>query len=184
MTTKKLLIIKDTHAEIPLTKGAVAMVSLEDVDLLNRNHWHLQSAGYAACRRRTVSGQKSMILLMHREVMREALQRSPAGHYVDHINGNRLDNRRQNLRVVSPAQSAVNKHSEIVRRRKNPGHRGVCYAPELNRGNPWMAYITKAGKRQHLGYHATAELAAATYRSAAIRIHGEFSNFHAKNNRT
>jgi len=79
---------------IPLRCGLFAIVDAADYEWLSRYRWFLCGAGYAA---RHAPGKT---ILMHREIMQ-----APAGMVVDHINGNRLDNRRCNLHAPGePAQ--------------------------------------------------------------------------------
>lgn len=88
---------------------------------------------------------------------------------VDHINGDRADNRWGNLREVSHAENGRN----VKRPSDNStGVMGVCLP---KRTGTWVAYITAAGRRIHLGSFATLEEAAAARRSAEIE-HGFHPN--------
>jgi hypothetical protein len=92
---------------IPLRnkKGEViahAIVDAEDYDQLNQRRWSL-SNGYV-CGGIGASGKRRS-LRMHREIMNP-----PADMQVDHINGNRLDNRRSNLRICTQAENNQNRH--------------------------------------------------------------------------
>lgn len=78
---------------------AVTVVDDEDYAELSRYRWSLHNRGYA-CRWSPAANRQ---VLMHRTLMRP-----PPGLVVDHINGNKLDNRRENLRVVTQAQNARN----------------------------------------------------------------------------
>lgn len=88
--------------DIPLTKGAVAIVDEEDYELVSKYKWHLNSMGYAVWRG-MVDGKKKTIR-MHR-----LINNTPDGKYTDHINRNRLDNRRCNLRTVTQKENMQNK---------------------------------------------------------------------------
>lgn len=87
--------------EIKLTKGAVALVSDEDYERVAAYKWYLHSDGYAV-RTVVVEGRKVKVL-MHRFIMEAA-----PGEEIDHINGNRLDNRRENLRRVNRTHNNAN----------------------------------------------------------------------------
>lgn len=87
-----------------------------------------------------------------------------AGHVVDHINGDGLDNRRENLRQVSRLHNSVNKASPM---RVLP--RGVTQ----HKNGKFVARIKMAGKTTHLGMHATAEEAEATYKKWAELLYGK-----------
>lgn len=110
-------------------------------------------------------------ILFHRLVMQP-----PRGMTVDHINGNPLDNRRENMRLATRSQNAMNRGPDADNR---SGYKGVYRhkgARQPN-GKPWIALIQANRKRRHLGCFATAEEAAAAYRQAAIELHGEFAKF-------
>ena len=90
------------------------------------------------------------------------------GLHVDHVNGNGLDNRLENLRVATPSQNQRN----IGRRADNAsGYKGVSWRAGCAK---WRAYITIDGRQHHLGYYSTPELAHAAYGTAATELHGEF----------
>jgi hypothetical protein len=88
-------------------------------------------------------------------------------HQVDHINGNRTDNRICNLRLATPSENQCNmgvkKHSQV-------GIKGVA---KVN--NRYRAVIRKNCVRYHLGYFSTPEAASAAYSAAAARLHGDFA---------
>lgn len=79
---------------IPLGKGVVTKVSNEDFEKVNQINWYKSKAGYATNR---------SIGYMHRYLLKY-----PKELIVDHINRNKLDNRRGNLRLVTPQQSTFN----------------------------------------------------------------------------
>ena len=128
-----------------------------DAGLLAGFRWH-RNHGYAVRtfrdpanwrRRRGVSAHRLIMGL-----------RFGDGQEVDHINGDRLDNRRGNLRVCTRAQNAQNL---LVHRENNSGlprsgHRGVKWNTEKSK---WRAGATVNGKYHYLGYYATAEEASA-----------------------
>jgi hypothetical protein len=90
---------------------------------------------------------------------------------VDHINGDRLDNRRCNLRVCTRAQNSVN-----ARRwnRNRVGYKGV-YRPNAGRPGNYQARIYRNGKAVSLGLFADPIDAALAYDLAAIEADGEFA---------
>jgi hypothetical protein len=83
------------YGEIPLDKGAVAIVDATDYESLRRHNWTLGAQGYAVRR------DGSSTFYMHRELL--GLSDTPATVSVTRLNGNKLDNRRQNLRVRTGA---------------------------------------------------------------------------------
>ena len=104
---------------------------------------------------------------LHRLLM-ESLGHNITGLEVDHINGDSLDNRVTNLRVVTKKQNSFN-----VRRPTNntTGHKGVSFN---KKNNNYVAYIGKC-PREHLGSFATALLAARAYNGAARKRYGRFA---------
>lgn len=77
------------------------LVDEEDIPLLSTRTWRLHAKGYAKA-----SGPGNTTLLMHRLLM--GLDKTDR-RWVDHINGNRLDNRKTNLRVVPPSVNLQNR---------------------------------------------------------------------------
>jgi hypothetical protein len=92
-------------------------------------------------------------------------------HQIDHINGNRSDNRISNLREATPEENGANRTT--LDSRNTSGVRGVYWA---RRDKRWRAQICLSGKRMYLGnYHSKAD-AAAAYNAAAIKLFGKFYN--------
>lgn len=99
-------------------------------------------------------------IMVHRLLLGE-----PAGA-IDHVNGDKLDNRRANLRLATPAQNSFN-----VRARKNAsGFKGVTKNTQ-----GWIARIQYDGRQRNLGTYATPEDAAKAYDRAAAVLFGEFA---------
>ena len=128
---------------IPLTRGYEAIVDAADYDWLNQWKWYAKpnKTVVYAVRMRKVDGKRKNIW-MHREILM-----NPVGKNVDHINRNGLDNRRCNLRAVSPGANQFNKTPT----RNNTG---VYFH---NRDKVWTASIGKSGKVHHLGNFSTKE---------------------------
>jgi hypothetical protein len=103
------------------------------------------------------------------ETMHHLFLRAPEGMEVDHINGNSLDNRRANLRIVTKSQNQFNKGAQ---RNNTSGFKGVIY--DKRRGY-WRFDIQAHGARRSVGGFASAEAAADGYRAAAEELHGEFA---------
>ena len=110
---------------IKLTKNKFAVVSDEDYEYLSNFKWCFYSGGYA-CRKiypPRISPYKATLILMHREILERKLGYSiPEGMWCDHIDGNKLNNTRENLRLATPQQNNANRS----RTRSASGFRGVC----------------------------------------------------------
>lgn len=142
--------------EMPLhnRKGEVvghAIVDHADWLRLREYRWHLNARGYVA--RNQPRGIRPRGVLMHREI----LGLGPGDPQVDHVNRDRLNNRRENLRVATQEQNSQNLGS----RGGTSGHRGV-YWSRSNRG--WVAQCVVRGVHNYLGTHRTEEAAAEAVR--------------------
>lgn len=88
---------------------------------------------------------------------------------VDHINGNRNDNRFENLRECTRSQNNANGKR---RADNNSGHKGVSW---VGRNCRWRAYIVKDGKQTHLGYFKDISNAISSRDEAMRNAFGEFA---------
>ncbi|ARO21566.1 hypothetical protein B2J90_29600 (plasmid) [Bacillus tropicus] len=144
--------------EIRLTKGKIALVDDEDYETLMQTSWCYQSPGYAA-RRRNKRNE-----LMHRVIMK-----AKKGEQVDHIDMNRLNNQKENLRIVNNSQNGMNK---LVQNNSTSGYKGVSWRKERKK---WEAYVNKDNKRYRLGYFESKNEAAEAYNKKAIELHGKYA---------
>ncbi len=91
-----------------------------------------------------------------------------AGPYVDHINGDKLDNRSSNLRSCTQSQNLLN----AVKHRGKNKYKGVCWHKEKQK---WRVTVRDlAGVKHHLGYFLDELEAVQVYEQAAKLYHGEF----------
>jgi hypothetical protein len=144
---------------IPLSNSDLcATVDDEDFEFLSQWEWRLAHNGYAISGRGTIR--------MHRAVMKPKPRQQ-----VDHINGDRIDNRRTNLRLATRQANARNRPRNAVR---NHGarYKGIFRCTETQR---WRARIEAPSGRINLGTHATQEDAAKAYDRAALKHWGVFA---------
>ena len=85
---------------------------------------------------------------------------------IDHINGNRLDNRIANLRIASHAVNMQNKRTAMVNN-KSCGLLGVTWNVQHKR---WQSKVTVGGRTHHVGYFDDPEVAHAAYLEAKRRL--------------
>ena len=154
---------------IELTQGKIALVDDEDYESLIKHSWCLSKCSNTnyAIRGVTENG-KHRSILMHREIMRP-----PPGLIVDHINGDGLDNRKANLRLVTESQNHYNQKKQS--RPTSSAYKGVYWH---KRDKVWMVRIQSTGTYHYIGSFKSEREAALAYNRAAIRLHGN----HAKLN--
>ena len=96
------------------------------------------------------------------------------GHWpngiIDHRNGDKYDNRLDNLRVVCPMGNAENRRA-LMRGKKEDLPIGVFKMPRPGLPNPYMARIAARGARKYLGCFPTPEAASAAYLAAKRELH-------------
>ena len=144
---------------------AFAKISPQDAELVLRYKWSLTrgvgSEYYVRAIDRTVKPPKQVKL--HR-----LLLSAPPDKEVDHINGDPLDNRRENLRFATRAQQMRNRQSRCGQ----SVYKGVSWHEKAKR---WRATITIDRKQKHLGYYEKQEDAATAYNKCAVEVWGEFA---------
>ena len=133
---------------IDLNRGYRALIDDVDADLACLK-WRTTGAKwnlYAYRETQMVRGARGKCVSLHRVIAeRMGLAVDDRGLQVDHINGNPLDNRRANLRMVTPTENTRNQKD---RTDSTSGFKGVHF--DRSRGK-WMAHITEAGKMRNLG---------------------------------
>lgn len=151
---------------ITLPNNRKTLVDAADYAALSNWSWHVTRSGNRYYVARNVGRR---VFLMHREIMN-----APQGTDVDHINGDSLDNRRENLRLATRKQNQANRR---LGRNSTSGFKGVSrydYGRCKGKGL-WMASIRINGKKTTLGYFKSKEAAARAYDAAATRHFGEFA---------
>lgn len=165
-------------ARVSLGHGASAVVDDEDLRLVSPFPWHLLRSprperSYA--RGWVLEGGSRNKVLMHRFILGIT-----GGLDVDHINGDGLDNRRENLRVCTRAENNANqrpvyKHGGDAKRQSR--YRGVCWQEDAHK---WRARIKVDGRCIHLGLFCSEDEAARTYDVAAASAWGAFATTNAQ----
>ncbi len=148
--------------EIALSSGEMALVDDQDYDFLSRFNWQ-NTDGYASTRRSFTLAPK--VYVVKRFFMHRLILDPPPGIEPDHIDRNRLNNQRSNLRLVTRVENMMNKSPYS---NNTSGYRGV----RLENGH-WRADIRHYGQRIFLGYFPTAEDAARAWNSKALELRGE-----------
>lgn len=124
------IIIYDNYGEF---KNKVT-IDVEDLEKISKYKWNIGSNGYCRC--------SALMIDLHRFLLN---LNEFDGDYVDHINGDKLDNRKSNLRIVTSQLNQFNSHNKGS---GNNIRKGVSFRKDRNK---WRAYITIDGKQINLG---------------------------------
>lgn len=143
--------------------GEFAIVDSEDVEYLSKFRWHKAKFKHTNYVRGTVEGKQ---ILLHRLIMKE-----PVGMDVDHINHNGMDNRKENLRIVTRSQNAQNSRVGV---NNTSGVKNVHYIKSRNR---YRVVIGVDNKNIQIGYFKTLEEATEARTAAVKKYHGEYACF-------
>lgn len=155
----------EPYRYIPLSGISTAIVDTEDYDGIAGVLWYLHTQGYA-CNKTKSHG----VRLMHRIVLARKLGRAlNRGEVVDHINHDKLDCRRSNLRLASVSQNGMN----MTRPAHNvSGYKGVWWSTQKRK---WKATIKLNGYDSHIGFYDDPEQAALAYDVAATQLFGNYA---------
>ena len=91
--------------------------------------------------------------------------------YIDHIDGNRQNNKIENLRLATIAQNNQNSKLRITNK---IGYKGVTYLPKVRK---YWARVVAFNRQYSLGYFDTPEEAHEAYKKGAVKHHKEFARF-------
>lgn len=134
-------------------------IDIDDYNKIKKYSWYENEDGYL------MSRINNKLIRLHRFIM--SVEDSKV--LIDHINHNTLDNRKNNLRVVTRSQNNMNKE---LSDNNNSGVTGVIWDKSRMK---WMAYITINYNRKHLGYFDEFEDAVKSRKEAEEEYFGEYS---------
>lgn len=132
---------------------------LDDYDLIKKYTWYLNGRGYLSAHQPKTQKE----IRMHRLITNASSDKQ-----VDHINHNRLDNRKENLRLVSSSQNNMNKGRQS---NNTSGITGVSY---YKRQDVYEAQIQVNYKQIHLGRFKNKEDAIKARKEAEVKYFGEY----------
>lgn len=136
---------------IKLTQGKIAIIDDNDFEKVNKWKWSFHHSGYV------VRGKPQISL--HRFVMK-----AKKGQFVDHINRNRLDNRKENLRFCNRRQNQFN----------SLGEDGIHWRGDRE---AWIVRMMVNGRKKYIGYYKTKKLAEEARKQSSLKYHKKFSPY-------
>jgi hypothetical protein len=151
--------------EIQLTQGKIALVDDEDYEHLKQYKWYANKRcnTFYALRNKWANGEHS-IIFMHREIL--GLVKGD-GKIADHRDRDGLHNWKENLRIVTPIVSILNRREN---KNNTSGYRGVSWNKNAKK---WVVHIGINGEDVYCGLYADPVIAALTYDSKAKKYHGD-----------
>jgi hypothetical protein len=146
-------------------KGEEFYFDIEDFEKVKKHAWYLSKRGYIA------TNIHRRARLMHKVLLGDI-----DGADVDHISGNKLDNRRSNLRVCTHQENMFNQRRRCT---NTTGFMGVSYMKRVGR---YEAYVHCGGRKHYAGLFRSPEDAATARDKKASVLFGEFArlNFPAR----
>lgn len=152
---------------ITLTKGYQAIIDDEDFERVSQIKWYAQvTRKYVYGAHRWSKSKGGKLLYLHRFILR-----LESNDFIDHINHNTLDCRKENLRVCNNRQNQWNGITPKKRSAKFSKYRGVTFE-----GGKWRVRIRVGKIKKSLGSFDSEIAAAQAYNAEAKIVHGEFAN--------
>lgn len=155
---------------IALSKGKVVIVDDEDFEYLNQWKWSYGSGGYAV--REQHLGMQDGKKLRKTILMHRLITNAPRGMDVDHINDDKLDNQRSNLRVCTRSQNMANKKSK---KRTHALPMGVCFTGNPRSNKPYTVRVGKDSKIHFVGNFYDVDTAHKAYLEKKKQLFGEYA---------
>lgn len=151
-------------AYVPLTKGYEAVIDVADVPLVSGWNWTVYKLEHTAYGyRKACGGDRQRMVYIHQMILPLSDGTTP-----DHIDGDGLNNRRDNLRPATNIQQKCNRRTF---KNNTSGIKGVSWSAQNGK---WVAYIYLNGKKKSLGSFSDIEDAKAARSAATVQFHGEY----------
>lgn len=144
-------------SELLASRGQIILVDEDMLDELSEIKWHVIKGGYAC------NKNKKMVYI-HRYIMG-----AKKGEVVDHINGDKLDNRKSNLRICNQSLNLANSK---IRADNKTGYKGVH---RTKRSDSYEATIYYKGKSKYIGRFKELLDAVKAYDETAVKLFGDYA---------
>jgi len=155
--SKNKFIEHDSCAEVITTKGEIILISKSDLLIVSKYTWCISKTGYP------VANINHKVTKLHRYIL------SPSeNQIIDHINGNKLDNRRNNLRICTNTENVRNSKLQLNNSTGYPGIR-------TTKGGKFNVRITVNHKELHVGNYDTLDEAITKRKEVELKYYGEFA---------
>ena len=144
------------------------IIDKEDLSLIDKYHWHLTKEGYV----RAYIPEKNKHLLLHQLLLNSSKEK-----LVDHKNLNKLDNRKENLRICDYAKNSINKNknNNLI---TTSIYKGVWWDKQKEK---WISVISYQKKRIFIGYFTDEKEAALAYDKKAKELYEDFAYLNFNN---
>jgi len=147
----------------PLNSDKLMKVDDEDYEELSKHKWWFNNKGYPHTY--IYVDNKRTSIFMH-----QILIKPPKGLQIDHIDRDKLNNQRDNLRIATQSQNNMNR---IKQKNTSSKYKGVSWHKEHKK---WRAYITFKDKYIHLGYFTNEDDAGRAYNKRAKELFNKYAN--------
>lgn len=154
---KNKFVVKDEIVEIHFDKGEIALIDREDLEKVQQLYWGLTAQGYIH------SKFEGRMVRLHLYLL------DFPDSIVDHINRNKLDNRKCNLRLCTHKENSRNRK---ILKRNTSGFTGVYFDKPSGK---WRARIKVGRKNIHLGYFEKFEDAIEARKFGELKYFGDFA---------
>lgn len=145
------------------------IIDTEDVNKIKQYHWGIFKAGSNVCDYHlfyvSTNTKETSCLFLHRFITN-----CPKGMVVDHIDGNTMNTKKENLRICTRAENC---RSRKIQSRNKSGHTGVQFVTCIHTPK-WLANIRVNWVLIHLGYTDTYEEAVKLREAAELKYFGEY----------